>query len=116
MANLIDNLTNFADQATVIQLPDGTTFDLELIYHGATERWIMNVYYGNKIANGIGVCCFPNLLRQWALVLPFGIACIADNQVDPFDIDDFSSGRVQLYVLTLDDIANIENVTFGATQ
>ena len=113
MANLINNLTNFADQVTIVQLPDGTTFDFEIIYHGATERWIMNVTYGDFVVNGVGICCLPNLLRQWVNIIPFGIACVADNAVDPFNIDDFSSGRVLLYVLTPADIASIESTTFG---
>lgn len=113
MPNLIANLTNFGDQSTILQLPDGTTATLELIYQGATERWIFNLTYGSFSANGVGLCTYPNVLRQWKEILPFGLACVTNNQTDPFDINDFSSGRVQLYLLTEEDVAEIESSTFG---
>lgn len=113
MASLINNLTNFADQLTNLQLADGSTASMELIYQGATERWVMNIVYGTFTANGIGVCCYPNLLRQWREILPFGLACVSSNQTDPFNINDFASGRVQIYILTQADVAAIELATFG---
>lgn len=116
MPYLINNLTNFADQLSILQLVDGTTANLELIYQGATERWIMNVTYGDLKYNAVGVCCYPNLLRQWKNILPFGIACVSNNQTDPFDINDFSSSRCQLYILTADDIKTIESTIFAPTS
>lgn len=103
----ITNLTNFSDQVTQLQLPDGTIAEMELIYHGATERWIMNVAYNGKIINGVGLCCYPNILRQFENILPFGIACTTNDHTDPFDINDFSTGRVSMFLLTTDDIAAI---------
>ena len=116
MSRLIDNLTNFADQLATIQLADGTTFDLELMFHGATQRWVANVTYGDASIMGIGVCCHPNLLRQWMNVLPFGLACTTQDLTDPFDISDFSTGRVLLYVLDPSDVAEVEASIIGGTQ
>lgn len=114
MANQIDNLTNFADQVTLVQLPDATTVSLELIFNGTTERWTMNVIYGDLTIDGINLCCLPNVLRQWRNIIPFGLACVTDNQTDPFDINDFSSGRVALFILTAADVAEIESTVYGA--
>lgn len=116
MASQITNLTNFADQITQLQLPDGTIATMELIYQGATERWITNVSYGSFTANSIGLCCYPNILRQWKEILPFGIACVTADQTDPFDINDFSTGRVSIYLLDQTDISTIENTVFGGSQ
>lgn len=114
MANLINNLTDFADQVTTLQLPDGTTTTLELIYQGATERWVLNLVYGDFIANGVGICCYPNVLRQWKNILPFGIACVTADQTDPFAPTDFSSGRATLYLLTAEEVISLEDTVFGA--
>lgn len=118
MASQIANLTNFADQLTGLQLPDGTQVTMELIYQGATERWQMNVAYPtlNFVASGLSVCCYPNLLRQWQEILPFGIACVTPDQTDPFDINDFASGRAVLYLLTPADIAAITIAVFEGAQ
>jgi hypothetical protein len=116
MASQITNLTNFADQVTQLQLPDGSLATMELIYQGTTERWIMNITYGTFTANGIGVCTYPNILRQWKEILPFGIAFVTADQTDPFDINDFSTGRVSVYLLDQTDIATIESTVFGGPQ
>lgn len=116
MPNLINSLTNLGDQVTQLQLSDGTIATIELIYQGATERWIMNLIYASKSYNGIGLCCYPNVLRQWYKILPFGIACVTNNGTDPFDINDFSSGRVLMYLLTQEDVNEIELTIFGGSQ
>lgn len=116
MASQITNLTNFADQVTILQLPDGSTATMELIYQGATERWIMNLTYGAQIFDGIGICTYPNILRQWKEVLPFGLAFTTVDQTDPVNLNDFSTGRVSLFLLTQADVATIESTVFGGPQ
>lgn len=116
MATQITNLTNFADQVTQLQLPDGSSATMELIYNGATERWTMNIAYGAFSSNGIGLCCYPNILRQFEEILPFGLAFVTADQTDPFDINDFSTGRVSVFLLTQADIAVINSTVFGGRQ
>ena len=74
----------------------------------------MNVSYNDRVYNGIIISLFPNLMRQWRHLLPFGIACAAADGVDPFDIQDFSTGRCQLYLLDDADILELEATTLGA--
>lgn len=113
MPSIIDNLTSFADQTTTVQLQDGTTFDMELIYQGATQRWVMSISYGTLTINGINLCCYPNVLRQWKNLLPFGLACVTPNLTDPFDINDFANSRAVLYVLSQDEVNAVESTVFG---
>ena len=113
MASLLDNITDFANQSIIAQLPDGTTAELQLIYQGATERWLLNVSYGEDFSvMGINVCCLPNILRQWRNIIPFGLACTTDDQTDPFTVEDFASGRASLYLLTAEDVLEVETAVF----
>ena len=116
MASTIDNLTDLADQVSQLQLPDGSVATLELIYQGTTERWCAIVTYGTFTTGLIGLCCYPNVLRQWDRILPFGIACVTADQTDPVNINDFASGRVILALLTQSDIAPLETAVFGGPQ
>lgn len=116
MAKLLTNLTNFADQVTQVSLPDGSTATLEFLFNGTTERWIMNVTYGTFTANGIGLCCYPNVLRQWMNILPFGVAIASSTQTDPVTVNDFASGRVLVFLLDQDDMQTIESTVFGGPQ
>lgn len=116
MPSQITNLTNFADQNTILQLIDGSTATMELIYQGAAERWVTNITYGSQVFNGINVCCYPNILRQWRNVLPFGLTFATADQTDPFDINDFSSGRVAVFLLDQADVNLVESTIFGGPQ
>lgn len=111
--NRVDNLTKAANQQTTLLLPDGTAASVTLLFHGATERWTMNVTYGTRTVNGIGVAFHANILRQWKNTLPFGIACITSDQTDPFLADDFLTGRANLYLLSPADILLVEMAVFG---
>lgn len=110
----IDNLTNFADQNTILELEDGTSASLDVVFNASTERWVASVSYAGKTINSIGLCAFPNVLRQWKNIFPFGLACVTADQTDPFDINDFSSGRVKMYLLNEADILQIESDVFTA--
>lgn len=110
----IDNLTNFSNQQVVLILTDGTSAVLNLIFNAATQRWTMNVQYLTKIINGIGLCTFPNILRQWKNIFPFGLAVITADQTDPFTVNDFITGRVKMYLLNSDDVKQVEIDVFTA--
>lgn len=113
MASLITNLTNFANQTTDLQLPDGTIATMGLLYNGVTERWTMSMEYSGKTYEGIGLCCYPNVMRQWKNLIPFGISCATADQTDPFDVNDFTSGRVSMFLLDADDVEALEATVFA---
>ena len=115
MASQITNLTNFADQVTVLQLADGSTASLELIFNGTTGRWVMIVTYPTLNFNTglLGACCHPNILRQWRNIIPFGLSFVTAGQTDPFNINDFLNQRVLVYLLNAADVLTVENTVFG---
>lgn len=110
----VDNLTDFANQQTVLILEDGTTAALDIIFSGASERWTANLEYLGRIINGIGLCDHPNILRQWKNLIPFGLAVVTPDMTDPFSINDFSSERVKLYLLNAAEVQQVETEIFTA--
>lgn len=54
----------------------------------------------------------PNALRCFLRIIPFGIAFSTNSYVEPFQLDDFSSGRVQMYLLNSEDVQTIEQEIF----
>ncbi len=111
--NLIDNLSSEANQLTRLILPDGTQVDFNLIYRPTIGRWMLNVSRGTFSVDGLNICVFPNLLSQWRELIPFGLACVTTDGADPVYIDDFSSGRAQLFLLTQDEVASVEATILG---
>jgi hypothetical protein len=111
----IDNLTSSADQTSTLILPDNTYARLRLRYRPRTQRWVADVSYPARsfVAKGINLCCFPNVLRAWRELIPFGLAFMTSDFTDPFDINDFATGRVVAYLLDATDVAAVENTIIG---
>ncbi len=113
---LIDNLSDAADQITALQLPDGSTATLELIYLGTIQRWIYNITHPDFPAgalNGQMLCRHPNILRQFKNLIPFGLAVVSANGNEPVNIEDFANGSTLLYLLDAADVAAVEVAFFG---
>lgn len=112
--NLIDNLTAFSDQETNLILEDRSVAVVRFKFDANTERWRIDVTYGNHVLNGIGLCCHPNILRQWRNVIPFGLMCSTSDQTDPVRSVDFATGRVKMYLLNAEDVQFVETNIMGA--
>lgn len=112
--NQIDNITDDASQVTSPVLDDGSVVTIALRFLPAIERWVMDVAYGEFTANNLAVVVSPNMLRQWSATLPFGLACLTSNGIDPINVDDFQNGNASLFVLTADEVATLEAEVFEA--
>lgn len=112
--NQIDNLSDDANQLTRVALPDGSLVSLALVYRPATQRWTVSVTRNDFTVNNVNLCVHPNILRQWRNLIPFGLACVTTDSGDPVLIDDFTSGRATLYILTQADVTEVELNIFGA--
>lgn len=111
----IDNLTNSSDQVADLILPDNTTAEMRLRFRPRTQRWIADIGYtaANFQVNGLNLCCFPNVLRSWRSLIPFGLAFMTADLTDPFNVNDFASGRVAVYLLNAQDVKLVETEIIG---
>jgi hypothetical protein len=110
----IEELTNDAAQLHHVLLEDKTTADITLTYLPAIQRWQLDISHENLAMNCQLITVNPNMIRQWRNIAGFGLACFAEDGVDPFQIDDFINGRVQLYMLGPTDIDYVEDTIIGA--
>lgn len=104
----VDNLTEFSDQVASLIIADGSVATVRFKFDAATERWRIDVAHEEHIFNGVGLCCHPNILRQWRNVIPFGLSCITSDQTDPFTFSDLSTGRAKIYLLSEADVVAVE--------
>lgn len=68
----------------------------------------MNISYGNFVANGLRLVATPNMLFQWKNIIPFGLMCVSNDGYDPFYLDDFTTGRIKIYLLNSTDVPIFE--------
>lgn len=109
----ITTLTSSPNQRHQLVLESNDTVDFRLYYLGRMQSWYYDFTYNNTIVNCNKVVLTPNSLRSFKKILPFGLAFVGKGDIEPFRIDDFSSGRVKMYVLNSDEVEQIEQEIYN---
>lgn len=109
----ITSITNSSNQKFNLILENNETVDFRLYYLGRQASWFYDFTYKNLTVNCSRVVLTPNALRQFKNVISFGISFDAESFIEPFNINDFSSGRVNMYVLNSDEVKQIESEIFN---
>lgn len=109
----ITSITSKPKQKMTLVLENNETVDFYLYYLPRQMGWFYNFTYKNLTVNCSKAVLSPNVLRQFKRIIPFGIMFTADSFVEPFDIDDFSNGRVSMYILNSDEVKEIESEAFN---
>ncbi len=87
----------------------GDTVYITLYFRPAIQQWFMDLTSGDFELYGQRVCNSLNLLEQYSRVINFGIIVIVSDGGEPFQVNDFTTGRVQLGVLSESEIETIDN-------
>ena len=75
--------------------------------------WYYDISYNDITINCNKVVLTPNSLRQFRKILPFGLMFYTDGNVEPFKIDDFSSGRIKMGILNADEVKQAEEEIYN---
>ena len=122
----LTNLTLSGNQTSPVTLADGSTATFTFYYRAAVRRWFFDVSYpaANFTDQGKGLATFPNLLRLWRNVLPFGLAVATADGTDPFLASDLAPTGTnfppRVVVTVLDqtngntDVTDVETAFFAA--
>jgi NAD-specific glutamate dehydrogenase len=115
--NQIQNLTSDALQTQTVILPDGTRMPITLQYVPMQYGWFLqSLSYGNFTLTGFRIFTSPNMLRQYQHQIAFGLACLTQDQGEPTQQTDFSTGYASLYVLTAAEVAQYEKFLSGGSS
>ena len=109
----INELTSQPWQKNTIVLEDNQTFDLTLQYVENQYSWFFSISYNNTfVLNNARLVSAPNLLRQHKNILPFGLFISTDDATDPYFINDFINARVTVYILTQEEVDEVETLFY----
>lgn len=109
----ITSITNQPKQRMTLVLENNETVDFHIYYLPRQQSWFYDFTYNNLTVNCSRVTLSPNALRQYKKNIPFGIMFDAESEVEPFDINDFANGRVNMYVLNSDEVKQVESEIFN---
>lgn len=103
---LVQQITSDAYQKQRLILEDGTALDLVIYFRPMQLGWfIQDLIYGDFILHGLRITNSPNMLNQFRNLIPFGLACFCDQNREPTQLQDFSSGAAKLYILDASETA-----------
>jgi hypothetical protein len=113
----ITGITSIPSQT--FNIPDPVTrktIYFSLYFSARTQNWFMDIRYETFEAKGLKVVRGLNILSRHINTLPFGLSVVIPDNFEPFLINDFTSGRVFLYLLTHDECLEVKNMIIaGAT-
>lgn len=112
---ILTEITDDPKQTFIVPLENNQTFTLVLEFSDQQERWIYSISdlpTSDITINGNVLVSNPNLLRQFKRNINFGISCISEDGDDPSFIDDFITNRVEIGILTADEVQQIEDEFF----
>lgn len=90
----------------------GERIDLLMWFSPTQGAWMFNISWQGFTLNGAVMTLSPNILRGYRNNIPFGISCVSEDGIDPAYVDDFETGRVQLFILSRDEVQQIEGAMF----
>ena len=109
----IKTLSGDASQKLTVVNEDSLAIDLVFRFLPSQNIWLYNVIQEDFRANGLTLVVSPNTLLKFHNLILFGIACISTDGFDPYKIDDFSSGRISVFVLTQEEKNSVTEDIFN---
>ena len=87
---------------------DNQIFELRLEYSDQQQGWFYGITFGDFILNGSRLVTGLNILRSYQNIIPFGFSILTDDLSEPIFIDDFSTERVRMFLLTEEEVEEVE--------
>ena len=107
----ITGLKATSDQTLSIASPNGDgTINLRLHFLPRVQSWYIDIEFGTFVLNAFRISVCPNILHQYKNRISFGLLVASKTGLDPFLLNDFSSGNATLYLLTSAEVAQIEEL------
>ena len=110
----IQNLNSNAGQKQKLFLPDGSFMTFSIVFKPMQFGWfIRDLTYGDFNVKNVRVVTSPNILYQFKNVIPFGMACYAEQNREPMFAEDFESGKCNLFILSEEEVEELAEIYSG---
>lgn len=109
----ITEITDEPRQKLDITLENNEVITLQLEFSTQQQGWFASFAYGEFAINSFRLTTAANILRQYRELLPFGIAISTPDQSEPIFIDDFSTQRINFFVLNQEEVEDVENTFYS---
>lgn len=111
----ITEFTEDYKQRYTLVTEDNKTFLMNFEFIQQQQSWFYSLTYGSYSLNGQRLVLGPNILHRYKNLFPFGILVNSTDGLAPFQLTDFTSGRIGFYLLTKTEVAQVETDFFDAS-
>lgn len=105
----LDGIRASGVQSLSTTASNGDIVSIKLFFNAATQEWKIDIESNNFFLKGSRVFSSPNLLCQYENIIPFGLAVITEGGGEPFIVNDFSSGRANMYILSPEEVEEVQD-------
>lgn len=107
--------TSEPKQNFIINLENGEVVSLFFWYMAISSSWYLVSFTYNEKTRYINkrVALNHNLLSSFYNLIPFGLICLSDDNIDPTFLDDFETGRTTLTITAKEETKLIEDALFS---
>ena len=110
---LLDKLTEDAQQHYILMGEAGELIDFRLRFMPRVTRWEFDIAYRELNLKGAGLTVSPNVIRAYRNLIQFGLMVTSEDQLDPFYQNDFTTGRIKIYLLNNAEKLEIEQLVYS---
>ena len=103
----VNSLASEPKQEIVMQI-DNLRIPFYFEYKSNQLGWFFGFEYNGQKYQNIRLTTSYNILRAYRTWLPFGVACITIDGLEPMDLDDFATGYASVFILTKSDVNTVE--------
>jgi hypothetical protein len=104
----VNKITDDPDQQITLIGEAGQQISFNLYFDPTQNGWFADISWGTWQVTGFQILVGPNVWRQWKNIITFGLMVTSSDGYDPAYIEDFASGRIQLYLLNASDVQAVE--------
>lgn len=109
----LDGIRATGEQDLATTASNGDPVLMTLKFKSAVQQWFIDIEWNSFTLKGNRVYSSPNMLCQYEAIIPFGLACITEGGGEPFLVNDFSQGRVNIYLLSPEEVIEVQEFYVG---
>ena len=96
----ITGINSIPSQRLQVRSEIGEQMRFTLNYRPAIQKWYMDLEYLKFRLYGYRICGGANILQKYFYALKWGLLVEIHDDFEPFLINDFASGRANLFILS----------------
>jgi hypothetical protein len=110
--NRIEGISDQPKQQMTLVLADGSNVSFFLEYRANQLGWFYSIGHDTFQLDGQRLVTSPSVLKAFRSSIPFDLAVLATNNVEPMNLRDFVDGTASIYLLEGDDLAAVDAAVY----